>query len=269
MSMKLGISILVAALLAASNVAAQVGIVGALTHEYTITPGRSYEGSIDIDNSSDTAQEVKAYQSDYFFYADGSTLYGEPGDLPRSNARWMSLSPKQVTIPPKETVTINFIIQVPDDATLTGTYWSLVMVEPVPLSSPESTSSDAKPGLGVNQVLRYGVQIVTQVGETGTRQLKFSQLKLVVENGKRSLLADVENSGERWLKGSFYLDLYDAKGGYVGKFESGQKRMYPQTSVRYSLDLVGVANGSYKALIVVDCGGDDVFGVNVNLVLKD
>jgi hypothetical protein len=269
MRIKLGMTAVLAGLLVASTAWGQIGIVGSLTHEYSTAPGRSLEGSLDIHNSSDEAQEVKAYQSDYFFYADGKVDYGTPGALPRSNALWMILSPKQAMVPPKETITINYIIQVPDDATLTGTYWSIIMVEPVPLSSPESTRPDAKPGVGVTQVLRYGVQIVTQIGETGSRQIKFSQLKLLAENGKRSLLADVENTGERWLKGSFSLDLYDAKGVFVGKFECGQMRMFPQTSVRYSVDLVGVANGSYKALIVVDCGGDDVFGVNVNLVLKD
>ncbi|TFG81179.1 MAG: hypothetical protein E4H20_10360 [Spirochaetales bacterium] len=267
--MKLWIFASVACWLAVPNAVAQIGVVGSLTHEYNVAPGHSYNGIIDIANTSAETQEVKVYQSDLFFYADGTVDYGEPGGLPRSNARWMSLSPRQLLIPPRESATVHYIIQVPDDATLTGTFWSLLMVEPIPLASPESTRPGAKPGVGVNQVLRYGIQIVTQVGESGTRQVKFSQLKLVAENGKRSLLADVENTGERWLKGSFNLDLYDSNGGFVGRFESVQQRMYPRTSVRYSVDLVGVANGSYKALIVVDCGGDDVFGVNVNLVLKD
>jgi hypothetical protein len=55
----------------------------------------------------------------------------------------------------------------------------------------------------------------------------------------------------------------------VGKFDGGKQRMYPGTSVRFTADLVGVQSSLYKALIIVDCGGEDVFGANVNLVLNE
>ncbi len=249
---------------------AQVSVVGPLTHEFTVQLGASYDGTIDLSNVGDKPAEVKLYQTDYFFYADGTVQYGTPGELPRSNAKWITLSPKLVVVPPKETVQAHFSVQTPDDATLTGTYWSLVMVEPVPEGSPESGIVPAdRPTLGVREVFRYSVQIVTHVGDTGTRSLKFVAMKLLAENGKRVLVVDAENTGERWLRGTLAVDLYDAKGAFVGKFTGNKKRLFPLTSVQFAADLPGVANGTYKALIVVDCGGDDVFGVNVNLVLKD
>ena len=252
-----------------SSLPAQLSIIGQLDHIYDVVPGGLYEGSIEVSNPGIETQEVKAYQTDYFFYSDGTNLYGEPGGLPRSNARWMTLSPRQIIVPPGETIAFKFSIQVPDDATLKGTYWSMVMIEPIPLSSAESTLAPVQSGVGIAQVLRYGVQIITQVGRTGAKQIKFNALSLVAEGGKRSLVADVLNTGEQWLRGKFSVDLYDSTGVFIGKYVGDQKRTYPQTSVRYTVDLVGVPNGTYKALIVVDCGGDDVFGVNVNLVLKD
>jgi hypothetical protein len=141
---------------------AGVVVTGSLTHEYEVAPGRSYEGSIDVHNPEDKPQEIKAYQTDYFFYADGKVLYDDPGGLPRSNARWMTLSPRQVTIPPNDTVTVHFTIQVPNDTTMKGTYWSVIMVEPVDEGSTESSKAGAKDiGVGVSQVLRYAIQIVT------------------------------------------------------------------------------------------------------------
>jgi hypothetical protein len=249
---------------------AAIVVTSTLTHEYEAAPGRSYEGSIDVQNPEDTPQEIKAYQTDYFFYADGKVLYGDPGGLPRSNARWMTLSPRQVTIPANETVTVHYTIQVPNDATLKGTYWSVIMIEPVPEGSPESSRSSAKDiGVGVNQVLRYAVQIVTHIGATGSRLLKFNQIRLSADNEKRLLVVDVENTGERWLRGTMWTELYDSGGKLVGKFDGGKQRIYPGTSARFTINLIGVQNSSYKALIVVDCGGDDVFGANVNLVLKE
>jgi len=270
MRMNMKVFAVAACLLSAVGGMAQVGIVGALTHEYSAVPGNSYEGSIEVNNPGEEEQEIKVYQTDYIFYADGTVVYGNPGDLPRSNARWITLSPKQVIIPPKETIAVHFTIQAPDDETLKGTYWSVIMLEPIAKGSPESSSpGSSRPSITVVEVLRYAIQVVTNFGESGTRSIKFGQMRLTAEDGRRSLSVDVENTGERWLRGGLWIDLYDSDGKYVGKYEGTRKRMYPQTSARYSVDLVGLANGSYKALIIVDCGGDDVFGINVNLVLKD
>jgi hypothetical protein len=257
--------------LLAAPLACYPGIIvtGSLTREYEVAPGRTYEGSIDVKNPEKTPQEIKVYQTDYFFYADGKVLYGDPGALPRSNARWMTLSPQQVTVPPNETVSVHFSVQVPNDTTLKGTYWSVVMVEPVAEGSAESSLPGPKnTGVGVSQVLRYAVQIVTHVGATGTRLLKFSRINLVRENENKLLLVDIENTGERWLRGALWAELYDSKGSKVGRFDGGKQRMYPGTSVRFTVDLIGVQDPSYKALIVVDCGNEDVFGANVTLVLK-
>lgn len=244
-----------------------VAISGSLTREFDVQPGRSYDATIDVGNPSELPQEIKVYQTDYLFFADGSSSYAEAGSLPRSNARWLSISPVQTVIPPGERATIRFTVQVPSDQTLRGTYWSLIMVEPVPPSSPESTRGDAAmPSLGVRQVVRYAVQVVTTVGGTGSRQIRFSQVRLSSDNGKRQLVVDLENTGERLLRTSLWVDLYDSKGSFVGKFDGGKHGLYPGTSARFTVDVSGLALATYNALIVADCGGDDVFGANVSLV---
>ena len=121
--------------------------------------------------------------------------------------------------------------------------------------------------VGVRQVTRYAVQVVTHVGQTGSRKLKFAKVQLAAADGRRQLLVDAENTGERWLRGPLWVELYDTGGALVGRFDAARLRIYPGTSVRYIVELAGVLAGTYKALIVIDCGGDDVFGANLNLVL--
>jgi len=247
-----------------------VAISGPLTREFDVQPGRSYDGTIDVANPSKAAQEIKVYQTDYLFYADGTRSYGEPGSIQRSNARWLTLSPLQAVIPAGESVTIRFAVQVPSDQTLRGSYWSVIMVEPVPPSAPESSRNDSPmPALGIRQVVRYAVQVITTVADTGSRQIRFSQVRLVSDNGRRQLVVDLENTGERLLRTSLWADLYDPKGSFVGKFDGGKHGLYPGTSARFTADLAGLAIATYKALIVADCGGDDVFGANVSLVLTE
>ena len=248
--------------------AAQLLIVGSMTHEKAAAVGESYEGVIEIQNTSDKPAEAKVYQTDYLFYADGRVLYGDPGKIPRSNAAWITFTPKRLTIPPHDKEMVHYTVKVPDDKTLVGTYWSIFMVEGVPEESPESSTGKKKITMGVRQVFRYGIQVVTHIGDTGTRSLKFLSTKLVKRESKQSLIIEAENTGERWLRSAIWAELYDKNGNYFGKYEGDRLRLYPGTSVRYTIDLTSVPNGTYKALVVVDCGGSNIFGANFNLVLK-
>jgi hypothetical protein len=247
---------------------ASVAVMGPLAYDYTVNPGQAVESVIEVQNPGDSPQEVRFYQTDYHTFADGRVLYGEPGQLPRSNARWISFTPKQTIIPPGERIKLVYRLQVPDDSTLTGTYWSMLMVEPVAPGSPESSRPDgSKFSMGIREVVRYAIQIAAHIGATGARQLKFAQIRLQQESGKVVLAVDVENAGERMLPGEFWAELYDPNGKYVGKFDGGKRRLYPGSSARYTVDLIGLQNVTYRSLIVVDCGGDDVFGASANLVL--
>lgn len=245
---------------------AGISVVGGLSHEKSAGPGEVYKGVIYIGNTADEPQEVKVYQTDYLFFCDGSNIYGEPGKTPRSNADWISFSPRRFTIPPRGRSPVNYTVKAPDGGTLAGTYWSMLMVEGVSRDSPEfSGAEESRVQVGIRQVMRYGIQMVTHIGDTGTRKLKFLDTKLLKEGEKRVLQVDMENIGERWMRPFLWADLYDEKGSYIGRFEGGRLRIYPGASVRFRVDLSQAPEGKYKALVVADCGGDDIFGATYTL----
>ena len=244
----------------------RVAIVGGLTHVRVVTAGETYSGVILLRNIGEEPEEVKVYQADYLFFSDGRNVYGEPGKSPRSNANWITLGPKSAMIPGNEILTVHYTINVPDNEMLTGTYWSMFMVEGIPKGSPEASQPEkAEPSFGIKQVFRYGIQMVTHIGDTGSRKLKFLKTKVLREDEKRILQVDIENRGERWLRPFLWAELYDEKGSYIGRFEAGRLRTYPDTSVRFRVDLSQVPKGHYKALVVADCGGDAVFGATYTL----
>jgi hypothetical protein len=254
------------AFLASGTAWSSVAVLGPLAYEHVAAPGQPYGGTLELQNTGDGPADVRVYQSDYFFYADGRSLYGEAGVLPRSNARWVSVSPAQLRIPAGEKAVVRYAVQVPDDASLAGSYWSVIMVEPVEQSTTESGAD--KSGVEISQVLRFAIQIVTQIGSSGNVLLGFTRLQLQAVDGLRSLLVDAENTGERWYRANVWAEIYDAEGRFIGRYDGGTFRMYPGTSARFTADLTGVQRGTYKALVVADCGGDDVFGANVDLVLN-
>jgi hypothetical protein len=250
---------------------AGVSIVGELTREKSSKIGEAYSGIIFVRNTSETPQGVKIYQTDYLFFQDGNNIYGEPGKDPRSNAKWITFTPNFLTIPPKEKAEIQYTIKIPEDKTLMGTYWSMFMVEGVANSPLESevvppTKDEIK--ASVKTLLRYGIQMITNIGDTGVRKLKFMEIKVMTEKDKVDLQIGIENIGERGSRPSLYTELYDDKGNYIGKFSGGQLRIYPGTSAKFSVDMSQVPKGKYKAMIIVDCGGDDLFGMPYDLVLE-
>lgn len=248
--------------------AGSVSVIGGLTREATLQPGGRTEGRIVLRNNSDEPQEVKVYQTDYLFWADGRNEYGEPGGVPRSNARWIVHTPQQLMVPPQSTESVHYTIQAPAQEDLRGTYWSILMVEPIAAEMLEpSQPEEGRVTIGIRTVMRYAIQMVTHIGDTGTRELKFADKQLIAEGEQRTLRLDLENTGERWLIPQVWAELYDEQGASLGRFEGGRVRIYPGCSVRYQIDLSEVPPGKYRALIVADNGDEYVFGAQYDLEL--
>jgi hypothetical protein len=240
---------------------ANISIINGLTHEKKASPGETYDTIITIQNSGEKEVRLKIYQADFSFDFEGNQYYTEAGKLERSNAAWLSYYPRNAVIPAGEIFEAKCQVNVPSEAALIGTYWSLIMIEPLPEADAEKAEAKQdEVSLGITQGVRYAVQIITHIQDTGTRQINFLNTEVLKKEGKKFLQVDVENTGERWLKPVLYVEIYNNKGEYVGKFEGGKWRIYPGTSVRYRVDLTHIPPGEYKALILVDNLDEHVFG---------
>lgn len=257
-----------AALLLASGLQAGVKLESELTQQKLAQPGEHYRGTLVLRNTGTTTAEAKVYQTDYSFASDGSNAYGAPGRLPRSNATWISLSRELVQIPPNGVERLEFEVKVPANKGLSGTFWSMVMVEPIAEASAEAAEPLPERTTRLTQVVRYGVQIVTHLGTAAEAGLVFTNPQIIKENGQRLFAIDVENNGQRWLSPGLSLELYNQSGTPVGKFQGPAKRLYPDTSARFQMDLGKVPNGKYLGLVVADGTGDNLFGANVELEIE-
>lgn len=256
-------------LLAANVSLAGITVDDGLTRETTLKPGDSIQGRIVLRNPSDKPQEVKVYQTDYMFFADGRNLYGEPGSAHRSNSSWITVAPKQFTIPARDSFSVYYTIQSPKDESLAGTYWSMLMVEPIAEGSLELPKYEkGKVAVGLQTIMRYGIQIVTHIGESGKREIKFADKKLISKDGKYSLQLDIENTGERWVRPLVRVEIYDTQGAFIGQYQSDHTRIYPECSVRKTTELAGLRPGKYNALVVLDNGDDSAWGAQYELDIK-
>jgi hypothetical protein len=245
-----------------TNANAQISVVGSTVVEHDAAPGERYEGSILVRNSSDKPRAVRVYKSDYAFSADGTSRFDAPGELPRSNAAWIEPAVSTLTIPASSDVFVTYSVHVPAADTLRGSYWSALMIEGE--VTPPAVTGARQIGLGA--VIRYAVQLATHVQATGSRTVALSNQRLVTDSvGTRALEVDVRNSGERAYRPSLWVELYDQSGTQRAKLQQQRGLLYPGSSLRQHFAFGDLTPGSYKAVVFVDTGADEVVAAQYRL----
>lgn len=246
-----------------------VQLASPLRQVVTVAPGGSYEGEIVMVNGSDQATTVQVSQVDFFPTEEG-VGYPEPGSLPRSNARWLEVVRSDVQIPAGEQVVVPYSIKVPNNPNLAGSYWSMILLTPSDAESVQETQ-EGRIQASVRTQFRYGVSVVTNLGDSGESGLSFENPQFVrPEDGAAAhLQVSLKNTGERLLNPGLSLELYDKSGAQVDRFEAQAERIFPGTSVRQGFELGTVAPGEYTAVVIADAGGEAVFGTRYTLNVGD
>lgn len=246
---------------------AQVVIRSSLIQENAVAVGGTHEGTIQLYNQGDSSRTAEVSLRDYLFTHRGSSQYLEPGSHDRSNAPWINYGASRVTIPPGEETTIRYDVQVPeptDGETPVGTYWSMIIVEPL----DQNPNAETEQGLAVQQVRRYGIQIATHIQNTGSPDLEILNTDLVSEEDQTQLRLSLENTGTRSDSPGIRLEMYnDENGELVLERTSSPKLIYPSTSVAHRFDLAGLSSGEYQALIVIESESGRPTGVQLSIEL--
>ena len=256
------------ALLAASSAAsAQIAVVGNTVEERIGAPGESYTGTIVVRNLTQQDQPVRIYQTDYLFFADGTSHFNDPGTSARSNAKWITPTVRSLLVPPSSEMTESYTVRVPAGDSLSGTYWSAIMVEGAPTEA--GRSSGGRPQVGVGAVMRYAVQVATHIRTTGSRKVEFANTKFITDTAtqQQTFELEVKNVGERAYRPALWIEVYDEAGTLKGNARQERGLLYPGTSLKQVFNLGKLAPGTYRAVVFADSGEDAVFASQFTLKL--
>ena len=120
--------------------------------------------------------------------------------------------------------------------------------------SPDTVAGPSSK-ISVHSVIRYGIQVITQIGGTAVAKPAISRQKIAVEEGRRFLCFDLANNGERWLQPQMEVRLFDHEGRALAVLPSPKSRIYPGTTAQQRFDLSRFSRGDYLFTPYADTGG--------------
>jgi hypothetical protein len=243
--------------------AAQVAILTDGVQERAARSGESYEGSIRLQNTTAQAMEVSIYLTDYQFNSAGQSFFGTAGELPRSNARWVRLDADRLVLAPHAEGSVGYHVDVPASDSLTGSYWSMVMVEAAPATAKDPGTERT---LSIQTRVRHGIQLVSHLGG-GVSEARFDALRMITETGEPRLECDLVNAGDVAWHALLTLELYDGEGKLVLRRSAQRGILYAGSSIRQAFALDGLATGTYRALLLADVGAEQTFGTQFRVTV--
>ena len=247
--------------------------------------GDIIQAKITIVNPIEKEVAARLYLADFQDSLEGER-YLEADSTIRSNASWVSFAANEEVIPPFTTVEIPVEIAIPADSSVEGSYWSMIIVEAEAKTIAEADpTKEGLAGLGLEIINRHALNVITTVGD-GYAELDFSNPRLFNNDlGQAIFSVDTENIGNRIAPASVYLDVYSMQGEVLGRIDAGRYFMRPGNPVNFTFDFSTVNNlieetnavgtevialdpGTYTTLMIVDAGGEDLFGSRFTIELE-
>jgi hypothetical protein len=249
---------------------ANVIILNGLTHIHNGEKGTLIQGEIILQNMNKTNSErITVYLKDILQSCNGKTEYLEMGSHPRSLSSWVSFNTSEKVLSPNEKFIITYTINIPSDIKLDndidyGSFWSAIMIE---VAKP--INEDSQYGVQINSKIRYGIQIITNVGEKLDAPLEFQDITIAKENPTTYAMDIIlKNNGLFMVQPTLILELFDSNGNSVKKAEALFKKVYPNGCKDFKITFSDVPSGDYEAVLVADYGGE-IFGINVSVNIAD
>ena len=215
-------------------------------------PGRRVQ-SFSVSNESDQVVEATLYLNDWDRDENGENRFSDSGRLPQSCGRYLRIFPLSLRLPPHTQQAVRVSLEGADS--LGKTCWSVVFVE--------SSAQRQTRGRAINYVTRLGVKLyvvppnLPKDGEVESVAIR--------DSIGRQLTLSFRNTGDvpLWPHGSVEFRRLDASVAETVPIE--EFPVLPGSLRRLTLRLPALPRGRYIALALIDYGGSDIAGGQVQL----
>ncbi len=238
----------------------QIGI-STLSVDVNLPPGGSFTGAFEVINSSDQPREFTVELKDYDRNIEGGLVLLNPGTHPRSLAKFLSFTPAQFALAPKQKQQITFKIEIP--ATERGPHWAaFAITSPAPSSGAQPPPPPGQqPSIPVT--IGTAEQFVVKIRHTDptnavNRGRIVSVQALLPERDKPlRIVVEYENTGTTFQIAKTQLRIVNAKGEIVVQKRAEDMALLPGGKQRLEIPVTEkLPSGTYLALVIIDFGGD-------------
>lgn len=197
--------------------------------ELRLAPGERYQVSLRVRNSSDEVIYIRSLAEDFMLDEDGETPIPIPTGDEISNrwslAGWLTVAPNFQLAEPHETVGVNVLIEVPEDA-LPGGHYAMVMHQPE-LSPLVVDGEEIRSVSAINQ--RVGTLLYVVVDgpiheEAFVRDLYFPPFS---EFGPVPYSFTIENASDVHIRPRIDIEIKDMFGRRVAQLQPETRNIFP------------------------------------------
>jgi hypothetical protein len=242
---------------------ATIIITNGLTHVHKMDKGMVVNGKIRISNDSKKSARVLIYKQDFIPNCNVSQEYLGGKNHAQSLNDWLTTNVNEKEMGPMEEYVVHYEIKIPEDNTKDGTFWSLVMVE-----ATDPVKEENQNGLVVQSTMRYGVQIIADLGTYSSPEMNFEEVNVTnFEVEPNVLKVKLKNSGAFYSPTKLSFEILNSDGEVIKIVESITKKIYPGFCNDYEFQLIDFPKGTFDGILVAD-NGKDLFGTNLSIEIR-
>lgn len=190
---------------------------------YTLELGELKEAKVDVVNTSDNPQEVKVYPVDAVTTKDGA-FAPEPESREKVDVgTWVTLSESELSLEPGETKTIDFTIQVPDNAEV-GDHAGAIIIQ-------SRESQNAVAGSGLQITTRVGARMYITIPGDIVRELAFTEFIWESGNDKTIFYLTLVNNGNVRILPRGEIEITNIFGKLVAIIKIPGREVFPGDTI--------------------------------------
>ncbi|MFH1318511.1 MAG: hypothetical protein ABIH71_05805 [Candidatus Omnitrophota bacterium] len=212
-----------------------------------LSKGETYNGAVEIDNSTEQPLVVKAYMNDFVYVSpfNGDKEFYPPDSTKVSLAKWINFSPHELTVPPYSKGSVNFTV-LPDEEFDSVRCGVLFFESSVGVTYEEERA--------INVLGRIGTLVFVEP-KIKEKNINFYN----IEGTNRKIGGSLKNTGNTFLhlKGTYFV--MDNEG--MVKDRGEVKEVYFLSGDQTTLDVTlsqTLSSGSYMLILTFDLEDGDI-----------
>ncbi len=218
--------------------------------------------SFNVTNTGGDVVQATIYMQDWSRAADGQQAFVSSGTLPRSCARFLEVFPLSLRLTPGATQAVRVALTGGD--TLTAACWSIVFVE-------SSNPAPPRAGRQIRYVARIGVKVyvvppgLTKEGDVRDVAVERHRPDSAGDTTGRDFVVTFQNTGGLPLWPNGTIEVRRPDNSVAATVEVVEFAVLPGDRRRLRVRVPLLPSGQYVALALIDYGGADVAGGQVQL----